>query len=468
LKNGLLGNLSANAAQLIINQFCGLIIFYILSTQLDKADFGSVNLALAILLTVFSLLSLGIDQVLIRKTASGYPLKNILSLYFLHVLLTGSLFLGIILLCSFFLSQGNTLYPILLVIGSGKLLIYFSTPFKILANGLEKFRLLGYMLVISNIIRSLGLLTLALFKVVTLKETILLFVLGDLIEFILCLYLFKRNIKVPISLRAEKREYFNLLRESVPQVGVVILTSAMARLDWIFIGFMVSAVKLAEYSFAYKIFELATLPLLAIAPILLPHFIKMFKAGDEVSDKLRLIVKAELAIAMVSILVLNILWQPIVDFITKGKYGAVNLHTIFFLSLCIPFLYLNNFLWSIYFAKGQMKMILLSFIISFLTNLVLNIILIPYAGNEGAAIAFLAASIVQTIFYLYQNQLPQLNMLWKDLAIYLAFGLFSGFLFSYIQFGYLSNLALSILLFLVLLFLSQELKWNDFKATIRR
>jgi O-antigen/teichoic acid export membrane protein len=468
LKNGLLGNLSANAVQLVINQFCGLIIFYILSTQLNKADFGSVNLALAILLTVFSLLSLGMDQVLIRKTASGYPLKNILSLYFVHVLLTGLLFLGVILLCSFFLGQENTLYPILLAIGSGKLLIYFSTPFKILASGLERFRLLGYMLVISNIIRSLGLLTLALFKAVTLKETILLFVLGDLIEFIICLYLFKRNIKVPISLRAEKREYFNLLRESVPQVGVVILTSAMARLDWIFIGFMVSAVKLAEYSFAYKIFELSTLPLLAIAPILLPRFIKMFKTGDDVSNKLRLIVKAELAIAMVSALVLNILWQPVVDFITKGKYGAVNLHTIFFLSLCIPFLYLNNFLWSIYFAKGQMKMILLSFIISFLTNLILNIILIPYAGNEGAAIAFLAASVVQTAFYLYQNQLSQLNTLWRDLATFLVLALFSGFLFNYLQLGYLFSLVMSILLFLFLLFLSGQLKWTDLKGFIQR
>lgn len=468
MKNGLLGNLSANAVQLVINQFCGLIIFYILSTQLNKADFGSVNLALAILLTVFSLLSLGMDQVLIRKTASGYPLKNILSLYFVHVLLTGLLFLGVILLCSFFLGQENTLYPILLAIGSGKLLIYFSTPFKILASGLERFRLLGYMLVISNIIRSLGLLTLALFKAVTLKETILLFVLGDLIEFIICLYLFKRNIKVPISLRAEKREYFNLLRESVPQVGVVILTSAMARLDWIFIGFMVSAVKLAEYSFAYKIFELSTLPLLAIAPILLPRFIKMFKTGDDVSNKLRLIVKAELAIAMVSALVLNILWQPVVDFITKGKYGAVNLHTIFFLSLCIPFLYLNNFLWSIYFAKGQMKMILLSFIISFLTNLILNIILIPYAGNEGAAIAFLAASVVQTAFYLYQNQLSQLNTLWRDLATFLVLALFSGFLFNYLQLGYLFSLVMSILLFLFLLFLSGQLKWTDLKGFIQR
>jgi O-antigen/teichoic acid export membrane protein len=467
LKNGLLGNLSANAAQLIINQFCGLIIFYILSTQLDKADFGSVNLALAILLTVFSLLSLGIDQVLIRKTASGYPLKNILSLYFLHVLLTGILFLALILICSFLVGPKNELYPIVLAIGSGKLLIYFSTPFKILANGLERFKLLAYMLVASNVTRSLGLLILALLNVVTLKETIIIFVVGDLIEFVVCLYLFKRNIKIPIAVHSEKKEYFNLLREAVPQVGVVILTSAMARLDWIFIGFMVSAVKLAEYSFAYKIFELSTLPLLAIAPILLPRFIRMFKAGDDMGVKLRLIVKAELAIAMVSALALNILWQPVVDFITKGKYGAVNLHTIFFLSLCLPFLYLNNFLWSIYFAKGQMKMILLSFILSFSTNLILNIFLIPYAGNEGAAIAFLAASVVQTVFYLYQNQLPVLNMLWRDLAIFFTLALFCGFLFRYLQIGYLYSLVLSILLFLILLFLFRQLKWNNLKAITR-
>jgi O-antigen/teichoic acid export membrane protein len=466
LKNKLLQNLSANTAQLLVNQLCGLIIFYILSTQLDKASFGKINFVLAIMLVAFNLLTLGIDQVLIRKIASNHELKNILSLYFFHVLLTGLLFFIVLALCSFFIDPKNEIYPILLTIGVGKLLIYFSTPFKTLANGLEKFKLMAYMLIISNVTRSLALLILAIFKIVTLKETVILFVLGDLTEFIFCLYLFKRNIKVPLSISLEKKTYFNLLREAMPQTGVVILTSAMARLDWIFIGVMVSAIKLAEYSFAYKIFEIATLPLLAVAPLLLPRFIKIFNTDNYSTNKFRLLVKAELIIAMVSCLFLNILWQPIIDFITDGKYGIVNVNTIFFLSLCIPFLYLNNFLWTIYFAQGRMKMILFGFIISFLTNLLLNIILVPYAGNEGAAISFLVATIVQTIYYLSKNQITTLNSIWKDLVIFLIFVLFSGFLFRYLQVDYLLNLVLSLLVFISLLIATRQVKWSDLKTIV--
>jgi O-antigen/teichoic acid export membrane protein len=466
LRNKLLQNLSANTAQLLVNQLCGLIIFYILSTQLDKASFGKINLVLAIMLMAFNLLTLGIDQVLIRKIAADYSLKEVLSLYFFHVLLTGVLFFGALLLCSFFIAPNHELYPILLTIGAGKLLIYFSTPFKTLANGLERFKLLAYMLIISNVTRSLALLILALFKIVTLQEVVILFVLGDLTEFIFCLYLFKRNIKVAISIAPDKKTYFNLLREAMPQTGVVILTSAMARLDWIFVGVMVSAVKLAEYSFAYKIFEISTLPLLAIAPLLLPRFIKIFNQNNFQADKFRLLVKAELVIAIVSCLALNILWQPVIDWITDGKYGIVNINTIFILSLGIPFLYVNNFLWTIYFAQGRMRMILFGFIISFLVNLVLNMILVPYVGNEGAAIAFLAATIVQTLYYLYKNQLQELNPLWKDLVIFLALALFSGFLFKYLAIAYLLNLVLSLLLFIFLLFITRRVKWSDMKTIV--
>ena len=67
-------DLSANALQLILNQLFGLVIFYVLSTSLNKTEFGQLNLALAILLAVFNILSLGIDQLIVKKIASGNDL----------------------------------------------------------------------------------------------------------------------------------------------------------------------------------------------------------------------------------------------------------------------------------------------------------------------------------------------------------------------------------------------------------
>jgi O-antigen/teichoic acid export membrane protein len=464
LKSKLFQNLSANTLQLVINQLAGLVIFYLLSTGLDKNSFGQLNLALAILMMAFNLLSLGIDQVSIRKIASGGDAGEVLSLYLFHVLLTGFLFYGAILLGSLFISQTNGVYPLLLLLGAGKLMIYFSTPFKQAASGLERFKMLGSMLVISNLIRSVALLVLAIIHVISLQNAVIIFVVGDVLELLTTGVIFSRGTKISFNIMWHQAKYTALLREALPQTGVNILTSAMARFDWVFIGFMASAVKLAEYSFAYKVFEMSTLPLLAIAPLLIPKFTKIFKQGAVDTAGLQNLVRAEMAIAAFTGLALNILWSPVIDAITGGKYGAVNAGTVFILSLCIPFLYLNNFLWTIFFAKGEMKLILKGFIITFLVNAGLDVVLIPYFGNEGAAIGFLASYLVQAVFYLSHNRIKQLNTIWQNLALCTGCALASGFVMKLCVFNCWLSLLLGTFLYIALLYLSKQLRLSDRKT----
>ena len=101
MKSRLVKNLSANATQLIVNQVFGFGIFYVLSIGLDKYNFGQINLVLAILLAVFNFLSFGIDQIIIKKIAVGTEISSMLSIYILHVLLTGFVFY-IILIVGYF------------------------------------------------------------------------------------------------------------------------------------------------------------------------------------------------------------------------------------------------------------------------------------------------------------------------------------------------------------------------------
>src|SRR5258708_3789972 len=154
MKRKLVNNLSANTLQLIINQLFGLVIFYILSIGLDKNSFGEINLALALMLAIFNILSFGIDQIVVRKVASGENPQHVLSLYLSHVLLTGTAFYALLLFGKGLFSPSISSYNLILLIGAGKLAIYFSTPFKQSAIGMERFRLLAYMSVISNIARA--------------------------------------------------------------------------------------------------------------------------------------------------------------------------------------------------------------------------------------------------------------------------------------------------------------------------
>jgi O-antigen/teichoic acid export membrane protein len=289
------------------------------------------------------------------------------------------------------------------------------------------------------------------------------FIAGDTLELAFSIYLFNRYIRIPIAPRWNKVEYVQLLHQSLPQVGVVLITSALARFDWLFIGFMVSAVKLAEYSFAYKVFEISTLPLLAVAPLLIPRFTKLFKKENYSEGNLKLIIRIEMIIAAFTGLLLNMCWNPIIDLLTAGKYGAVNTKTIFILSLCLPLLYFMNFLWTIYFVQNRMKMILYIFLVTFGVNIIGDLLLIPFFKNEGAAIAFLASCLIQAALFAIKNKIGELNEALFTLAACAFCALISGFLAKTLFQNPWVALFISVVFYLSTLVLTRQIKSDDRK-----
>jgi len=408
-----LHDISATSLQVVINQLFGFAIFYILSISFSKNIFGEINWSLAVLLAAFSILSIGIDQIIIKKIAAGEDAKLMLSLYFFHVIVSGLLFYLFLLIINFFFPAIFLKHYLLLFFAIGKLMIFFASPFKQLANGLEKYKSLFYMSVCSNIIRGTALVMLSFFSMLNILTVIIIFIAGDVAELLLSLFITKKNLKVFLTRHWNKKSYFNLIKESLPQAGVVIFTSAIARFDWIFLGILATDVALADYSFAFRVFEVSTLPLLIVAPVLIPRFTKVFQSKNDSSkstfNDFFALLKFEIIIASLLALLLNILWVPGIDFITHGKYGSVNRYTIFILSLSMPFIYANNFLWSINFAQSRLKMIFRIFFITFFINVTGDIILIPFFSGEGAAFAYFLAIVIQFILFWEKTDLPELR-----------------------------------------------------------
>jgi peptidoglycan biosynthesis protein MviN/MurJ (putative lipid II flippase) len=108
-------------------------------------------------------------------------------------------------------------------------------------------------------------------------------------------------------------------------------------------------------------------------------------------------------------------------------------------------------------------MILSGFIITLLVNVGLDILLIPLFKNEGAAAAFLTASITQGIFYLYKTQMPGFNGILVNLLICTLCALISGIVAkTYIVNHYLSAV-FAVFLFFALLFLTIQIRFADIK-----
>ena len=458
MKKGFLQSLSANAAQLMLNQLFGLGIFYILSTRLDKATFGQINLALAILLTIFSLLPMGVDQLMVKKIASGENRRTMLSLFLFHVTFTGFAVYLVVGTGWIVFGSHSLVYSLLLVIGIGKLMMFFSAPFKQITSGSEQFKVLAYMSVVSNLVRCACLIMLVYAGRLLLWPIVFVFLAGDCAELICSVWLYGKYIGGGFSLRINISQYLELLREALPQTGVVLITSALARFDWIFIGLMLSAVKLAEYSFAYKVFEMSALPLTAIAPVLIPKFTRMVKRQSFNTDELKRLVRYEMVVSAFVILAINIAWAPVIDSITGGKYGQVNVATMFILSLCLPLLFINNFLWTLYFAQGRLKMILTAFIITLAVNISGDVVLIPACKNEGAALAFLLASVSQAVYFLYRNEIKELNTVWQPLIICVACAIAAKFGASLFTDSLLFSIIIAFIVFAALLIITGQIK----------
>jgi hypothetical protein len=85
-------NISLNTLQVLANQFLGVFIFLLLSRYLDKGIYGELNWSLAVLTLMTTILSLRLEQIVVRNVAAGKDPSALLTLFTVHNLVTGSVF----------------------------------------------------------------------------------------------------------------------------------------------------------------------------------------------------------------------------------------------------------------------------------------------------------------------------------------------------------------------------------------
>ena len=395
-------NLWFSFLQLFLNQGLAFLLFIFLSRSLNKEDFGLLNWSLALLLVIYSVLSFGMEQVLVRKIAEGGNVHTLVATNFLHLFFIGLIF-QILLFILWIIQTGGMVPGWLLLLSLGKWALSMAAPFKSFANGKEHFGLLFFMSLTAGLVK-LGCIVFFFFESIDLHSTILIFVLGDTLELTVAMFLMRKKIPLTSLLCFNKRTYFQLVKECLPQLGIVIFAIALARIDHILLGIFSSPARVAEYSVAYKIFEMTGFPLLVIAPLLVPAVSRNREGARGQTNKLLQLLRLEMIIACFTMMMLNLLWSPVVDGLTNGKYGSVNAMTIFILSLSLPFLYINNLIWTIEFTRGNLRCILHVFAWTFSFNLILTVILIPLFGNTGAAIAFTTAMVLQSCLYVHRTR----------------------------------------------------------------
>ncbi len=382
--------------QALAVQVLGVLFFYVIAQYLSKDDFGIINGANAKAVMLTTLLSFGMDQVVVRRIAASRSSDWAAAAYLFHAFAGSVLVFLLLLLGSRLFSEQVNVLVYLPWFFAAQAITFIGAPLKQFLNAKQQFAPYGVIAVFSNVLKICLAFYLLRSQQLSLMTVVVVLMVCALLEFIALLIYVLR--KADFSFRFKTLAYKKLIRESLPQYVSVIFDSSLSRMDWVLLGFLSTAAMTADYAVASRAFEVARLPLAIIAPILLSQFARMLANNRMSEDKQELVKQLftlEMFVAMLIPLVGNILWAPVLDSWFHGKYGSVNATEFLLLSICIPLQFGINLLWTLSFSGRRYKQISSITIYSAITNIVISVVLIPKLGSLGAAISFLTTSVLQ-------------------------------------------------------------------------
>jgi len=405
---------SATTFQIIGNQLFGLLFFILLSSDVGKDIFGDINWSIAISVTISIILSFGFDYVVVRRISSKQDTHRIAGVYLSHTIVISAIFAGLLLAHRLLFPSFYAVHDVFAFIFISTLLTFIAGPFKQLAMGLEKFWHMAVMCVTCNFIRVSGFFIMIYTHRINSFNISALFIVSSSLELLVCVLLAWHILSRPLTMIFDWKVYTALVKESLPQMGTVLSDSAFARMDWILMGILSTKIFTADYSFAYKAFESSRIPLLIIAPVLLPKLSRIYSKDedfkDDIKGQLNALWKIESFVCVLIPLILNVCWVDVVNLFTHNKYGEETKWVYLVLSMAIPMLFISNYLWTIAFAKGRLKLTFKISMVVTASNLILNIILIPRYHAVGAAIASTSSLFIQLVLYCITVQEKQLML----------------------------------------------------------
>jgi O-antigen/teichoic acid export membrane protein len=243
-------------------------------------------------------------------------------------------------------------------------------------------------------------------------------------------------------------------------------------MDWILLGLLSTSVITAEYTFAYRVFELTRMPIVILGPILFSRFSRLLADPDNTvlsdrSDDLHLMIRIEMILATLLPLLMSIIWIPLVEFLTHHKYGTVNKTTFIILSLSIPFHYLINFFWTIQFSKNKLALIFRITAIACFVIVAGNYFVIPMFNARGAATVYLCTMVIEFLLYIRYSDFIARQAVWKPLIICGGAAFLTGSLLEFLDLKLLLKFPLSIVIYFGLILLSGQFYKKDLHQVLK-
>ena len=434
--------LAGNMLILTIGQFSSKLLVYVMlnfyTSKLGQAGFGTMNIIVSTAGLLISVVTLSIaDGVLRFALEKNNDGKMVYSIG-VNVCIVGCLIFAVfipVLGMVPMLEGYEWLMYIYVCMGAVKEVsgIYVRCRYQ---NGVKLYAVDGILTTVSTVL--FNLLFLGVFNMGVVGY-VLAVIIGD-ISSLIFLNAVTKLYKQYHPFRNDKLLRRAMLRYSIPPMPTMIMWAIINNSDMYMVEGFISAEANGIYSFAYKFPNLVTIVVGIFAQAW-----RMTAITERNSRATSLFYSNTLSMQQTVMFlacggIMLILRPIIIPFLGDEEFSGAFFYvpTLLFATI---FQAMDNFLSSIYEAAQKTSHSLISSCIGAGANVVLNLVLIPTLGIEGAAIATLASYVIVFVYRIIDTRkYLYMTVYWSKLIVNLLLLLSMAFSVMFLEYGTLQNI----------------------------
>ena len=448
----------------ILGTLLGLITRIITVRYITTTEFGLLSLALVIVNILAILSSLGFENSVPRYISYALGKKEYTKVWAtIKTSLKVSLLLSIILSFTlFFLSPkiANLFHKSSLI--TPIRILAFTVPLMVLSNllisilrGLEDVKGKIYFQNIFPFGIKIILLGFVILLGLSFRGVLYSYLISSLLTLVLIIHYAKKKISpfIPKTSASSPILAKELIAFSLPLLGTSIFTMIMGWTDTIMLGYFKSADVVGLYNVALPLSRFIALPLGALAFIYLPIASQLYAQGKlkEMKGLYATVTKWTFFVTLPVLLYMLLVPKSILSLLFGKKYIGASIA----LQLLVVGEFVHTFLGPngmTMISLGRTNIILFCTLISALSNIILNLLLIPKYGLAGAAfassISLLLANILRSVFLFKFVKIHPFKGSYLKLII--AMGFIMLLLLLLFQSNFIINLNIFILFFIII------------------
>ncbi len=400
IKNSsLLKNTSWIFLEKLIRLSLGFVVLGLIARHLGPHSFGTLAYALA-LISIFSpLISLGLNRAIVREIVKDPDSETelLLSVFLLKLIMAT--------VCTVFIN---------LVVHIAETDLKYIITILSLTNIFMCFDVIEYHFqahtksIYSSIYKTSAFLIISLTNLIMIQieASATYFALTHTIEFILIallsVYFFLLKNKKIIPKANIKRAVW-LVRNSWPEIGAGIATALCIKFDQLMLEHYVGLDAVGYYNASSRLIESTYFVPSAIVASCFPLLVKL-KNLDEAryKESLEAIFLVVMIAAYTMTLLINIFADELITFIFGAEYNK-SAEILVIYAWCIPAMALGLCSGAWIFAEERVMLALYRMSVGLISNLILNLILIPIYAEKGAAISTVLSLYIAFFIFDYFN-----------------------------------------------------------------